>query len=213
MTERFPNYDVLAKWDSLSWNDPTRRAIKARLAVEDKAEFFSAEEFRTLQAICERILPQPERKDKVPLAGYVDRHMLMRGAHGTRYEPMPYDGEAWKIALAALDAEARVKHGSAFHELAPDDADALLKACQEGDLHHEAWRNVPCALFFKRRILADIPGVYYAHPLAWNEMGFGGPASPRGYVRMQANRRDSWEAAEAYPGKEAQAARTNAKLR
>ena len=38
--------------------------------------------------------------------------------------------------------------------------------------------------------------VYYAHPAAWSEIGFGGPASPRGYVRMQANRRDPWEAME-----------------
>ena len=35
---------------------------------------------------------------------------------------------------------------------------------------------------------------YYAHPSAWNEIGFGGPASPRGYVRMDFNRRDPWEA-------------------
>ncbi len=40
----------------------------------------------------------------------------------------------------------------------------------------------------------DICGAYYSHPFAWNEIGFGGPASPRGYVRMDFNRRDPWEA-------------------
>ncbi|MGH6677602.1 MAG: gluconate 2-dehydrogenase subunit 3 family protein, partial [Bradyrhizobium sp.] len=39
----------------------------------------------------------------------------------------------------------------------------------------------------------------YAHPAAWSEIGFGGPASPRGYVRLGANRRDEWEAAEHAP--------------
>jgi hypothetical protein len=31
-----------------------------------------------------------------------------------------------------------------------------------------------------RMILA----AFYAHPWAWNEIGFGGPAYPRGYMRL-----------------------------
>jgi hypothetical protein len=26
---------------------------------------------------------------------------------------------------------------------------------------------------------------FYSHPWAWNEIGFGGPAYPRGYMRLQ----------------------------
>ncbi len=50
-----------------------------------------------------------------------------------------------------------------------------------------------------RRVRADAVKAYYAHPTAWSEIGFGGPASPRGYVRMDFDRRDPWEAAEAEP--------------
>ena len=53
------------------------------------------------------------------------------------------------------------------------------------------------------------PGLYYSHPTAWSEMGFGGPASPRGYVRMELDRRDPWEAAESKAGGEAHALREN----
>jgi hypothetical protein len=45
-------------------------------------------------------------------------------------------------------------------------------------------------------LLRDIVEIYYAHPSAWSEIGFGGPASPRGYLRLGTNRRDSWEAEE-----------------
>ena len=55
---------------------------------------------------------------------------------------------------------------------------------------------MPARQFFKSVLLQEAVGVYYAHPAAWSEIGFGGPASPRGYVRMQANRRDPWEAME-----------------
>ncbi len=61
---------------------------------------------------------------------------------------------------------------------------------------------MPSKLFFHQRILADVVKAYYAHPTAWNEIGWGGPASPRGYVRMDFDRRDPWEAAEAKPGRE-----------
>jgi Gluconate 2-dehydrogenase subunit 3 len=213
MTDRFPGYDVLAKHDGLSWNGPTRRAIDERLAVRDEPLFFTPEAYRILQALCDRILPQPERSEKIPLAAYLARHLQANGASGTRYEPMPYDGEAWNIGLRALDTEAREIYGVGFPELFPENADALLTRCQNGALYSTAWGQIPPAMFFKRRILSDIPAAYYAHPKAWNEMGFGGPASPRGYVRMQANRRDPWEAAEAYSEDAGQAAKKNAKIR
>lgn len=210
---RFPGYDVLSKRDGMSWNDPTRQAIDERLSVKDEPVFFTPEDYRILQALCDRILPQAEWETKIPLAAHVDRHLQVHGASGTRYEPMPYDGEAWKIGLAALDAEAREAYGVSFPELWPENADALLTRCQNGELHGAAWGPVPPAMFFKRRILYEIPAAYYAQPAAWSEIGFGGPASPRGYVRMQADRRDPWEAAEAKPGESGHAASLNANIR
>src|SRR3546814_3290242 len=44
--------------------------------------------------------------------------------------------------------------------------------------------SVPAAAFFSHRVVHDISAAYYSHPTAWNELGFGGPASPRGYVRL-----------------------------
>ena len=44
-------------------------------------------------------------------------------------------------------------------------------------------------------MIHDIVTAYYAHPTAWNEIGWAGPASPRGYVRLDANKHDPWEAA------------------
>ena len=38
--ERFPGYDVLAKRDTPSWNEQTRRAIDARLAIPHEPRFF-----------------------------------------------------------------------------------------------------------------------------------------------------------------------------
>ena len=89
----------------------------------------------------------------------------------------------------------------------------MLSDIQQGRAADEAWAGLAPALFFTQRVLRDIVGAYYSHPTAWNEIGFGGPASPRGYVRMGYDKRDDWEPAEARPGSEAQAQRINARVR
>ena len=37
---------------------------------------------------------------------------------------------------------------------------------------------------------------FYSHPWAWNEIGFGGPAYPRGYKNIGLDRREPWEGPE-----------------
>jgi hypothetical protein len=37
---------------------------------------------------------------------------------------------------------------------------------------------------------------YYAHPYAWDEVGFGGPAYPRGYMRLEGGKPEPWEVEE-----------------
>jgi hypothetical protein len=213
MSDRFPGYDVLSKHDGMSWNDATRRAIDARLAIRDEPVFFAHEEWLTLRAVCDRILPQPQMRDKVPLAAMIDRRMLKHGDTGTKYPPMPYDGPCWKQGLQALEAEAQGAHGMSFHQLSPTQADALLTRCQNGALKDKAWGEIPPKMFFDQRILSDVPAAYYSHPTAWNEIGFGGPASPRGYVRMQADMHDPWEATEAKPGQYEKALKRNRNVR
>ena len=90
--------------------------------------------------------------------------------------------------------------------------DALLHKMQGGQLRDPAWGDMPCDLFFTFRLLRDIVRTYYSHPTAWNEIGWGGPASPRGYVRLVGDRRDPWEAAEAKPGHETEARRENLRV-
>jgi hypothetical protein len=56
--------------------------------------------------------------------------------------------------------------------------------------------------------MRDVLSAFYSHPWAWSEIGFGGPAYPRGYARMGIGQRESWEGAQAFerdPVKDTQA--------
>lgn len=212
MSERYPGYDVLAKRHTPSWNEQTRRVIDRRLATPREPRFLDDAEWRTLDSVCDRIMPQPRTRQPVPIAAMIDEKLFENRGDGYRDHRLPPLREAWRRGLAALDGDARRRHGVGFDALDAPEQEALLHAAQDGLLSGDAWHRMDCALFFAKRLLPDIVMAYYAHPIAWNEIGFGGPASPRGYVRMNFDRRDPWEAAEAKPGQEAQAAADNARV-
>ena len=113
------------------------------------------------------------------------------------------------VAWLHWSRRRRKSHGGPFHNLPPSQQDALLRQTQQGDLTNEGWGGMPCNLFFEHRVIPDITHAYYAHPIAWSEIGFGGPASPRGYVRMGLDRRDPWEAVEVKSGGNASVRRKN----
>lgn len=212
MSKRYPGYDVLAKRYTPSWNEKTRRVIDQRLAMPREPRFLTVDEWQTLEALCARIVPQPRARPQVPLAAFVDEKLHSDRRDGSRDARLPPLREAWRRGLAALNAEARERHGGPFHTLEPTEQDALLRAAHGGTLTHAAWGDMPSKLFFTKRVLRDVVTAYYGHPTGWSEIGFGGPASPRGYVRMDFDRRDPWEAKEAKPGHEAQAAKENASI-
>ncbi len=212
MNERYPGYDVLAKRHTPSWNEKTRQVIDRRLALPRGPRFLDEARWRTLDAVCGRIMPQPKTRPPVPIAAMVDAKLFEDQGDGYRDFRLPPLREAWRRGLEALDGEARRRHRSGFDALDADEQDALLRAAQQGLLSGSDWDGMPSAVFFAKRLLVDIVEAYYGHPTAWNEIGFGGPASPRGYVRMNFDRRDPWEAAEAKPGHEAEAERKNSRV-
>lgn len=210
----FPGFDVLAKRDSLSWNAKTRAVLDKRLRIgPETRRFFDETEWPTLKALADRIVPQPaDRGDPVPVAALVDHKLATDTRDGYRNAALPEEREAWRRGLKALDAEAGARFGARFHALGGWAQDEILKRAEAGELDDPAWEGLPPKLFFHQRVLADVVKAYYAHPTAWNEIGWGGPASPRGYVRMDFDRRDPWEAAEAKPGREDEAYEENLRV-
>ena len=194
---RYPSYDVISKRDTPSWNDITRTVVDRRLQIRDEPLFLDADRFRILQALCDRIISQPSnRMNKVPLAGLVDRMLEQTRSVGHRRSSMPPLREAWRRGLDALNDEARVRFGATFADLPAGRQDTVLEMLQRGDVRSPAWAGITAQSFFKHRVLHDVTTSYFTHPTSWNEIGFGGPASPRGYVRLEADRRDAWEAEE-----------------
>jgi Gluconate 2-dehydrogenase subunit 3 len=167
---RYPDYDVLE--NAQHWDPVTRELILARVRDVPPVRFFSAEEARTARAFCREVMAQDD-EPHVPVMEMVDAKLHEGRLDGYRYADMPDDRETWRIVLQGLDRAA----GGSFAD--SPRAGEIVAAFAEGELPIDldvkrAWSVV------MRAVLAE----YYSHPWAWNEIGFGGPAYPRGYMRL-----------------------------
>lgn len=193
----YPRFQVLSQ--QAFWDEATRRVVLDRVENVPEIRFFSAAEATLLEAVFNRLLPQDDRDEahRIPLVPYVDERLFSGKGDGYRYEEMPDDPDVYRLALAAFDAMANELHAKCFVALDVSEQDAILESIHEGrplgDV--ERWRLLPARRVFAK-LLHDAAATYYSHPFAWDEIGFGGPAYPRGYMRLERGEPEPWESAE-----------------
>ncbi|AQS47348.1 hypothetical protein BMG03_05715 [Thioclava nitratireducens] len=190
----YPGYDVLDKWDSPSFDDQTREVLRARRDPPPR-RFLDPDQFALLEALCAVVIPQ-RRPEPVPIAPFIDAALHEDRGTGTRFATMPPEREAWPRGLKAIDAEARATFdGRGFRELDRPEQERLLRAIDRSDCRApETWQDMPPQKFFRALLLKQIVEIYYSAPAGMSEIGYGGPAAPRGYVRLKAGQIDPWEA-------------------
>lgn len=193
---RYPDADVLAQRGH--WDEATRKVVMDRLHNVPPYRFFDDRERKILQAVCARVIPQDHRppNKRVPIAPWIDQRCDHRAIDGFRFDDMPPQEVAWRKALAGMEEAARTLFGPGFTELSVGEQDAVLARVRRGDPPGDSWRGLPVRRFWVNLALRQILGVYYAHPYAWDEIGFGGPAYPRGYFALNHGAREPSEARE-----------------
>ncbi|HET6917740.1 MAG TPA: gluconate 2-dehydrogenase subunit 3 family protein [Acidimicrobiales bacterium] len=185
---RFDGFDVLS--EVRRWDLATAGVVLARISPDRELRFFTKDEEPTARALFDLLLGQHD-EPKVPVTEMVDVRLKAGETDGWRYEDMPEDGDAWHQSLGALDKESLERFGRRFHELDVDDQGGLVQEVQDAKEWNEfnakhlwsLWTRYACAAF-------------YSHPWAWNEIGFGGPAYPRGYKNIGVEAREEWETQE-----------------
>jgi Gluconate 2-dehydrogenase subunit 3 len=181
MIGRYPDYDVLASADT--WDRATREVVTKRLQMRGPLGFFTAEEEPTLRAFCD-VLTAQDSEPRVPVAEMVDDKLAAGRLDGYRYAGMPRDPDTWRLVLRGLDEVAASRYGrDTFAACDPQAREAIIGALADGSLSGGAWDELDVSRAFSVCMRAILE-VFYSHPWAWNEIGYGGPAYPRGYMRL-----------------------------
>jgi hypothetical protein len=193
---RFPGFDVVAQ--AGHWDPVTAGVVLSRLGVPTHMRFFTPDEEAVATALCDQIVGQ-DGAPLVPVAAMIDARLAEQETDGWRYADMPEDGQAWRDSLHYLEADARAKFSCGFAECEAGDQRAAIQMIQDlgsGDWHGRSaahvwslWTRYACTAF-------------YAHPSAWSEIGFSGPAYPRGYKNTGLDAREPFEVRDVRPSED-----------
>ncbi len=191
--DRFPGFDVLSQ--ARHWDQVTADVVLTRTSPPPVLKFFTAAEEASAAALLDQITGQNEEA-RVPVLQMIDSRLAAGETDGWRYADMPEDGQAWRDTLSYLDADAFLRCGTSFSGASAVEQTALLQAVQ--DLGSDEWHGLPAAhvwsLWTRYACTA-----FYSHPAAWSEIGFPGPAYPRGYKNAGVGKLEPFEVRDAQP--------------
>ncbi|MDQ2717464.1 MAG: gluconate 2-dehydrogenase subunit 3 family protein [Chloroflexota bacterium] len=190
----YPGFETLSQ--QAFWDEATRKVVLDRVEHVPPIRFFTDEEAELVQTICDRILPQDDRDaaHKIPIVPTIDERLYTGRIDGYRYEDMPTDREAHRLGLQGIQAIAQHMFGTAFIQLNPLQQDQVLQTLHDDNppAGEDIWKKLPVRRYWML-LVQDAIEAYYAHPFAWDEIGFGGPAYPRGYMRLEGGKPEPWE--------------------
>ncbi len=190
----YPGFSTLGQ--QAFWDDATRKVVLDRVEKVPPIRFFSPEEARFMKAVFDHLIPQEDRDQahRIPILNFVDARLYENRIDGYRFENMPPDGEAYKLGIQGIEQLAQAMYARPFLELEPLMQDETLRSIHDGKpiAAAEIWARVPTHMFWML-MLSDAIEAYYSHPAAWDEVGFGGPAYPRAYMRLEHGAREPWE--------------------
>lgn len=194
MYGRYPDHNVLDQ--AGHWDAHTRELVMGRVENEPPIRFFTPAEAATLGAFCDVVMAQ-DREPRIPVLAMVDAKLHAGKLDGFRFAEMPDDRETWRGAAAGLDESARAGGAESYASAPAELQHQLVDDFSHGKLSGDVWDRLPPARAWSV-VMRAVLSAFYSHPWAWNEIGFGGPAYPRGYARLGAGQRESWEGAPAF---------------
>jgi hypothetical protein len=192
--DRFPGFDPLSQ--APHWDQVTAELITSRAERPPSAEFFTDAERACAGALLHHLTGQ-HHEPRVPVLQMIEARLAAGETDGWRYEDMPEDAQAWRDTLGYLDADAQARYGTTFAGAAEDSRHHLIQAVQE--LGSRDWHGLPAghvwSLWTRYACTA-----FYSHPAAWAEIGFPGPAYPRGYKNAGVDKLEPFEVRDTRPG-------------
>jgi hypothetical protein len=194
----YPGYSTLEQ--RKFWDEATRQLVLQRVDSPPPLRFFTEEQAWFWKTVFDHLLPQTDRtpERQIPLIPPLDRRLSENRTVGYRFEDMPHDREVYvSIGIEAIDREALEQYGKNFLSLGWLEQDLVLRTIHDGEPRavQETWQRMSVHRFWQL-IMQDAIDTYYAHPWAWDEIGYGGPAYPRAYTRLERGEPEPWEVGE-----------------
>ncbi len=186
----YPDYDVLALQDE--WDDHTREIVNKRLGPF-QFKLLTQWERDMIKTVGQHLIYDNREEILDWIAAHVDHKLNSPLGEGQRKPKTPPQKILIRDGLKALDNWAKHSFSTSFISLEMDQQFQIISSLQFGWLEQlKDWDEGLQKDLFKK-LVGLVVDAYYSHPWVWSEIGYGGPAYPRGYVRVGLGLTDPWE--------------------
>jgi hypothetical protein len=193
----YPGFSTMSQKNF--WDEATRNLVTMRVEQPPPIRYFTPQQASFWRAVFDHLIPQHDRTPdrRIPLVEPLDERLYRNRGVGYRYESMPPDRVAFQLGEEAINAESRERYAGDFVDLPHHQQDLVLKAIHDGKPApaKDIWKRMSVGRFWQL-LMQDALEAYYSHPWAWDEIGFGGPAYPRAYTRLERGEPEPWEVEE-----------------
>jgi hypothetical protein len=190
----YPNFDVMREAEH--WDPHTREIVTDRLAPETFSphRFLTEHEGDTLLRLSAIMLDD----ERSPVLTYVVYHfdatLHADIGQAQRKKGVPKRSVVVRDGLAWLDAYCSDLFGGPFAALTQDVQQKAVRQLTEDGIDLKVGDAAMSSGEWMADMLSEAVAAYYSHPSIWSEIGYAGPAYPRGYVRSEFGLTDPWEA-------------------
>lgn len=192
MSTHYRNFDVMRSLEE--WDERTQNIIKQRLTSGEKVMFFSDTQRKLLIEVL-KVLFAEENEDIINrVAAFIGEKLEKNKGKGYRDASLPDEEILFIEGLKKIEETSETLYqGKSFIKLGYEDRMQVLEAIKQGKVLGNIWQDFSGKKFFKE-LLTQAASSFYSQPEIWSQIGYAGPAYPRGYVRVELGGIDPWEA-------------------
>ncbi len=192
MVGHYPDYNVMNLADE--WDSHTKEIVKRRLGPFPGKQYLNEHEARTIWIIATH-LAYDNREDILDyVVHHIDSELASEVGESQRKAGIPKGQDLIRSGLRALDNLSLKVYQKDFADAETGRQFSMLESLQKGEVMDMPGWPKPLQKELFKKVLNTIVRAYYSHPQVWSEIGYGGPAYPRGYIRVELGLTEPWEA-------------------
>lgn len=189
----YPSYNVMEQKDH--WDHHTQEIVTDRLVQKQQYQLLTDVEVEIIRSLCTHLI-HDQRADIIQyVIRHIDQFISSNVGESQRKPGIPPAPQLIRDGIQAIDQLSMQRHMDHYFHLSIADQTAILSEISQAKNHNpvDVWGIIPPKELFNM-LLKLTTEAYYSHPVIWSEIGYAGPAYPRGYVRTQGGHLDPWEA-------------------
>ncbi|MEI3607188.1 gluconate 2-dehydrogenase subunit 3 family protein [Pseudogracilibacillus sp. SE30717A] len=197
MTEKHGHYPTFNVMDEKEyWDSHTQEIVGNRLdkKLTPDLKFFTIDEVDTLYSLCSILLDDQRRPILTFIVHHFDNILQANIGESQRKANVPKQPLLIREGMELLNQVCHKKYNFTFKALNKEVKKKVVKGLMEGVFPLQDGKKSIPSLDFIHKIFYEATAAYYSHPTVWSEIGYAGPAYPRGYVRTELGLTDPWEA-------------------